>query len=157
MPVSLIEPGIDFLYSIMNHPITLIGGWHSSLERKALRMHTPEMSSNIIYFPAQGIDHFKIPAYLQADYEKQKLLVVSLWKSEKGTDRYKSKLRNDYLLKSLNRFLFIYINPTGQLARIYQQVIDQQKQIYIFDHFSNKQWITGSTIPVSKYNAEVLL
>lgn len=157
MPISIIAPAIEFLQSVMHHPITFISGWHSSIERKALRMRTLEMPSNIIYFLAQGIDHFKIPAYLQADYENQKLLVVSLWKTEKGTDRYKAKIRNDYLLKSFNQFLFLYISPNGKLVKLYQQAIDQQKDVFIFDHFSNSQWITKDVIPVSKYNSEVLL
>jgi len=157
VPISLIASGIEFLQSVMQLPLTFISGWHSSLERKALRMHTPEMPSNIIYFPAQGIDHFKIPAYLQADYENEKLLIVSLWKSEKGTDRHTAKKRNDYLLKNYDRFLFLYISPKGQLAGLYQQAIDQHKDVFIFDHFTNNEWITENVVPVSKYNSKVLL
>jgi len=141
----------------MKIPITLISGWQSSIERKALRMHTAEMPSNIIYFLARGIDHFKIPDYLQEDYAKQKLAVVSLWKSEKTIDRYKAKMRNNYLLKNMSRFLFLYINITGQLAQLFKEAINQQKKVFIFDHFSNSQWITKNVIPVSKYNSEVLL
>jgi len=103
MPISIIAPAIQFLQSVMQHPITFISGWHSSIERKALRMRTLEMPSNIIYFLAQGIDHFKIPAYLQADYENQKLLVVSLWKTEKGTDRYKANIPNKLNRNKKNR------------------------------------------------------
>jgi len=157
MPISIIVPAIEFLQSVMQHPITFISGWHSSIERKALRMRTLGMPSNIIYFLAQGIDHFKIPAYLQADYENHKLLVVSLWKTEKGTDRYRAKIRNEFLLNNCGKFLFLYISPKGKLVNLYQQAIDQQKDIFIFDHFSNSQWITKDVVPVSKYNSEALL
>ncbi len=157
LPVTVLSPGIEFFQNILNLNLTLISGWHSSLERKALRMHKPEMLSNIIYFIAQGIDHFKIPSYLQDDFDKAKLMVFSLWKTAKGINRTRSKQRNDYLLQNFRRFLFLYINPDGNLAKLYKQVSTPQNDVFIFDHFTNHQWITEEVIPVSKYNAEVLL
>ena len=152
--LSIYYPAFDFLKYIMSQPITIASGWHSPLEKKALKSRESNSQSNIIFYIAKGIDHFKIDNKLSSDYEAGKILIISKWKRGKRIDQNKANERNQLMIERLNKFLFLSINKNGNLESIYKSCLSRNKQVYLLDHPSNSIWMNDKTATVSQYNIE---
>lgn len=140
IPLSIYYPLLDFLKILFDQTITLAGGWHSTIEKKAIVLRQPLSSSNIIYYLAKGIHHFQVPDNLQADLNTGKLLIVSQWEDDKRIDKRKTQMRNSLMLQTYQRFLFLSIVQGGVLEKLYHKCLEKDKNIYLFNHFSNASW-----------------
>ena len=156
-PLSLYYPAFDFLKCVMNLPVTLAGGWHSPLEKKALKSRKLNSQSNIIFYLAKGIDNFAVPKELLIDFKDGKVLIVSKWKGSKRIDQKKADERNKLMVETLNKFLFLSINETGNLESIYKSCLALNKQVYLLNHPSNSIWMNDNTINVSQGNLKGII
>jgi len=53
---------------MMAHPLTITGGWHSKLEKQALKSRSQNAPSRLIFFLAKGIDEFTLPQHFDSDF-----------------------------------------------------------------------------------------
>ncbi len=148
---------LDFINEIMGLPIAVAGGWQSTLEKQALKSRTTKMPSGIVYFLAKGINCFTVPKYLKYDFDKNNLLVLSNWKDAKRIDKKKVEKRDLIIVQTVQRFLFININEGGNLNRLLNNCLQQNKQVYILDHFTNAKWFNNNIQPISVNNLGSLI
>ena len=156
IPLSLYNPVLDFLNLIMQQQLTLAGGWHSRIEKRALQQRGVKAKSNIIFCLAKGIDYFRLTENLESDFKNGKILILSHWQDEKRIDQHKSDLRNKYMLETFNKFLFLSIKNTGNLEKLFYDCMSKNKQVFLFDHFSNIPWSENGAELVSAGNWSML-
>lgn len=152
IPLSIYQPAIEFTQLMMSQPITLAGGWQSTLEKEALKLRKQGAPSNIIYFLAKGIQSFKVPQSLRSDLDKGKVLIVSLWMHKERINKQKVKDRDNLILDKLERFLFLHIGEGGNLEELFYRCLSSEKEVYLFDHAANHSWFNQEVVPVSKEN-----
>ena len=140
IPLSIYQPALELVQALMTRPLTLAGGWQSTIEKQALRAREPGRSSNIIYFLAKGTQNFKLPAQLRADLDEGKILLVSPFIEGKRIDKRKVAIRDDLILSLINRYLFLNIDEGGILDRLFDRCLDLKKEVFLLDHFSNHGW-----------------
>lgn len=157
IPLSIYYPTFDFLKCLLNQSVTIAGGWHSPLEKKALKSRESISQSNIIYYLAKGIDHFTVPVKLSIDFDKGKVLIISKWKESKRIDQKKADERNKLMVDTFNKFLFLSINENGNLELLYKSCMSQNKKVYLLDHTSNSKWINDKTVRVSQNNLKGII
>lgn len=152
IPLSLYYPTFAFLKCLLNQSVTIAGGWHSPLEKKALKSRESTSQSNIIYYLAKGINHFTVPVKLSIDFDKGKVLIISKWKESKRIDQKKADERNKLMVDTFNRFLFLSINKNGNLESLFKSCLSLNKRVYLLDHLSNSIWMNDKTVNVSQHN-----
>jgi hypothetical protein len=157
LPLSIYNPALDFLKALMNETVTLAGGWHSPLEKRALEAREPASDSNIVFCLAKGMENFSLPETLQNDFRENKVLIVSKWKNSRRIDISKVKQRNRMMLETFHRFLFLSIDDRGNLAELCQKCLESGKVVYIFDHHTNARWKQKVIIPISIRNMRNLV
>ncbi len=156
IPLSIYYPAFDLLKLLMNQPVTIGSGWHSPLEKRALKSRDAEAKSSLIFFLAKGINHFKVDETIKDDIENGKILIVSLWDKAKRIDQNKADQRNRYMLDTLDKFLFLSINTGGNLEKIYKEILGMGKNVYILDHPTNAEWINNGAMAISHHNIKEL-
>ena len=149
IPLSIYQPALELVQTLMTRPLTLAGGWHSTLEKTALKARTPGTPSNIIFFLAKGVQDFKIPLYLREDLDAGKVLLVSPLMEGKRIDKKKVVKRDDLILSLVNRYLFLNIDEGGNLDKLFDRCLSLKKEIFLLDHFSNHGWAIDNVELVS--------
>jgi len=157
IPLSVYQPALELVQSLMAQQITLAGGWQSTLEKEALKLRKQGAPSNIIYFLAKGIQSFKVPQSLRSDLDKGKVLIVSLWMHKERIDKQKVKDRDNLILDKLERFLFLHIGEGGNLEELFYRCLSSGKEVYLFDNAANHAWFNQEVTPVSGQDIEQLL
>ena len=157
IPLSVYPPALELVQSLMSQPLTLAGGWQSSVEKEALRTREPASESNIIYFLAKGIQNFKISKSLRLDLDRGKVLIATLWMHKERIDNQKVKKRDELILSKLDRFLFLNISERGNLEELFYRCLSLDKEIFILDHFSNHKWFNPEVTPISEQDISALL
>ncbi len=156
IPLSVYYPALDLFQEIFRKQIVLAGGWQSAMEKQILKKRLPGDDSKVIFFLAKGIDHFKLPQELEKDFKENKVLIISLWKKIKRPDRNKIRLRNDLILRKINKYFFLYIDRGGNLNELFHWALLKEKDVFVFDHASNKYWIRDKVKVLSEKNLEIL-
>ena len=156
IPLSIYYTAFDFLKLLMNQSVTIGSGWHSPLEKKALKSRGVEAKSSIIFFLAKGINNFNVDESVKKGLENDKILIISLWDEAKRIDQNKADQRNRYMLERLDRLLFLSINSGGNLEKIYKDSLSMGKNVYILDHPTNAEWINNGAMAISHHNIKEL-
>jgi len=154
---SVHQASLDLVQSLMSLPLTLAGGWQSTVEKDALKVRGSGSHSNIIYFLAKGIQNFKLPKSLRIDLDMGKVLIVSLWMQKERVDSQKVEKRDELMLYKLERFLFLNISKGGKLEELFYHCLDREKEVLLLDHPENQQWVNPKVILLSGKNATTLL
>lgn len=140
IPLSVYDPALELVERLVTEPLTLAGGWHSRLEKEALKLREPGSASNIIYFLAKGIQNFKLPHFLRSDLDRGKVLIISPWMRGQRVDRPKVDRRNTLILEKIHRFLFLSLKEGGNLEELFYRCLSQEREVWIFDHPENRRW-----------------
>jgi len=154
IPMNLFLPALELLKLYMEKDATIVSGWHSNVEKKLLESRTPNSSSNIIIFLAKGIENYQLPDYLLDDYYNDKILVASFWENVSRISKRNSEIRNKAIIEKSDKILFIYIEENGNLEKLFDLSIKQNKKVFMLDHSSNEKWFKKGASPLSIYNLE---
>lgn len=157
IPLSIYRPALELVQALMVRPVTLAGGWHSTVEMAALKARTPGAPSNIIFFLAKGIHDFKIPSQLRSDLDTGNVLLVSPFMEGKRIDKRKVARRDELILSLVHRYLFLNIEEGGNLDRLFDRCLGLKKEVFLLDHFSNHGWAVGDAALVSAESLDELL
>jgi len=147
---------IDFIKLLCELPLVFASGWQSNIEKRVLR---DLISCKIIYFLAKDIEHFKPSTLIQRMLDQNNAFVVSNIYDMSRATKESVKKRDKYILTILDKILILNMSELGHLEHFVIDALQQQKKVFVFDHFSNSNWIEKypSLIPISKNNLDDLL
>ena len=157
IPEIALQPILQFGDALLKLPLTFAGGWQSPVEKQLLKRRQPGSASKIIYFLAQGFRQFKTPAELSRDLESGNALVVSLWKEKQHINRNLVKKRNEFILRKIPRFLFLGLTKGGNLDQLFHWAQLKNKEVYLFNHPVNRDWMKAGITGITEKNLSHLL
>lgn len=159
IPLSIYHSANELFTKMLSLPIVLAGGWQSVMEKRILRSYKAQNSNvaQMIYFLAKGIRVFTLPAYLEKPYNEGNLLVISPYLEGKHISLKRVQVRDGLILRLIDRYLFLYINPGGYLETVYKSCLKEKKIVYLPKHHLNAEYLRDNVKPIEGTNVEDLI
>jgi hypothetical protein len=156
IPLNIIIPAEKLLLSLTELPYVFISGWHSPFEKRILKKLI-EKDKEIIFFTSKGIKNQPIYNYLEKSFVKGKILLVSSYLQKNKITFYNSLKRNSFISDIVNENIFLYINEGGNLEKLFNKLLSQNKTPLVFDHSANSIFLKkGKPIGLKNFK-EILL
>ena len=156
IPLSIIIPTENLLFSLAELPYVLISGWHSPFERRILKKLLYD-GKEVIFFTPKGIKNQSIYSYLKKPLSNGKLLIISLFLDKHKITLKNSIKRNEMITKMAEHNFFIFINKEGNLDKLFSKLLLKQNQPLIFNHLTNSYFLDkGKAIDLDNFR-EILL
>ena len=156
IPLNIIVPAEKFLLSLCELPYVFIGGWHSPFERRILKKILAQ-DGEAIFFTSKGIKNQTQYKYLQKAIAEERLLIISLLKEKAKVTLHNSIVRNETIGDIAEHNLFIFINRNGNLEKLFNNLLNQNKTPLIFNHAANSAFLKkGKPIDMENFK-EILL
>jgi len=144
------------LLSLTELPYVFISGWHSPFEKRILKKLI-EKDKEIIFFTPKGLKNQRIYNYLKKHLDKGKLLILSFCLQKNKITFYNSLRRNSMISDIVNENIFLYINEDGNLEKLFNKLLRQNKTPLVLDHSANSIFLKkGKPINLKNFK-EILL
>lgn len=137
--------------------VAFISGWHSPLEKEALRVLSGN-SAQIIFCVAKSLERFTPPVEIENRLmQGQALLLTHCSPKAKRISR-EASLRCNQLVVALARALLILSAPQGSASlELAKASLDNGKPVLTIDHPMNKELLILGALPVTAENIETAL
>lgn len=156
IPLSIYHTANETFTEILGLPIVIGGGWQSTMENRVLKNYNSESQAKIICFLAKGINNFKIPLHLSHIMDSGRLLIVSPFINKPHIDKKLVAVRDNLIFNLVDRFLFLYIKPNGQLESLFRRCLSDSKEVYLLEHKANIEYFVDRVKPFSSKNLKGL-
>ena len=128
-PGDLILRAYDFAKKLRDDGVTVIGGFHSPVEKECLRILL-RGTQPVIICPARSLTNMRIPREWQRAIEKGRLLLVSPFAgSQKRATAELAQERNKFVAAVADRVCFIYTTPGGTLESLANELREAGKTV----------------------------
>lgn len=128
-PGDLILRAYDYAKKLRDDGMTVIGGFHSPVEKECLRILL-RGTQPIIICPARSLTNMRIACEWQRAVEKGRLLLVSPFAgTQKRATAELAQERNKFVATVADRVCFIYTTPGGTLESLANELRDAGKPI----------------------------
>jgi len=128
-PGDLILRAYDYAKKLRDDGVTVIGGFHSPVEKECLRILL-RGTQPIIICPARSLTNMRVPLEWQRAIEKGRLLLVSPFAgSQKRATAELAQERNKFVAAVADRVCFVYTTPGGTLESLANELREAGKPI----------------------------
>ena len=137
-PAGIVSESGQIMRKIIDAGVTVIGGFHSDVEKQCLAMFV-RGDQPVILSPARSLDKLRIrPEYKEA-LENGRLLFLSFFRSHRHrSDTEIAFKRNLYVAALADKILTIYASPSSKTEQLCRKLISWGKTIYTVDHEANQ-------------------
>lgn len=140
-PGSVIIQAYDWALAIQKANVPLAGGFHSPVERDALKIAL-RGEQNILVSPARGLEGMRIPVPCRKPLENERLLFISIFPATfKRPTAETAHERNRFVAALAAKVLVIHAEPGGKLASLCQEVLAWGKPLYTLENEHNRALI----------------
>ena len=131
-PGDLIVRAHDYAKNLCRQDLTIISGFHSSIEKECLTV-LARGTSPLVYCPARSIDRMRLVEPWHSMVEKGRGLVLSPFApgTHQMSAEYAAK-RNRFITSLADEVLIVYASPDGKLMNLAQEVVTQKKLLWTF-------------------------
>ena len=146
-PGDLVLKGFDAAKQIRDQGITVVSGFHSSMEKDIfdilLRANQP-----IIHCLAKAIETYRIPMNLRPRVESGQLTIIApdFSITEKRITKSTSERCNAFILDICDQVLIIHAQPGGNLERACSQYLPGQKKFYTLPSERNEHLLQQGVV-----------
>ena len=132
-PGSIILKTFDLMKELRDEGITVIGGFHSPMEKECLDILL-RGKQPIIICPARSIETMRIPKEWRQSLEDERLLVLSPFPTkEKRKSSGRAEFRNRLVAALADRMLVPYAAPGSKTEQLCRTIISWGKPLFTFD------------------------
>src|SRR4030067_3622025 len=136
-PGNIILRTYDLMRQIRDREITVIGGFHSPMERECLNILL-KGNQPVITCPARSIEGMRIRAEYKKPLKEGSLLFLSPFPEEEKRISSEKALRRNYFVAALAAFIFIpYAAPNSTTEQFCKELLTSNKPMYTFHVESN--------------------
>ena len=158
-PGDLILKSYDLARALRAHPITLIGGFQSPIEKEFLELllrqpanrpaHTASSSPSVIIFPARGLTRMRIPRPWRDPLAAGRLLLLSTFPdSLRRPTAASASRRNSCVAALAHRFLILHAAKGSKTEALCQQALAAAKPVYTLPSPHNAHLIALGAQPI---------
>ncbi len=111
---------------------TIIGGFHSPLEREVLEILL-KGKGRIIISPARSLETMRLPQDWLKAIKENRLLIISPFQSVPRVSRMTAAKRNQFVVQIADRIVFGYVSDGGKVEKLQQELVQINKVFEILD------------------------
>jgi predicted Rossmann fold nucleotide-binding protein DprA/Smf involved in DNA uptake len=148
-PGAMILHTYDVIQKLRNRAVSLIGGFHSPMERECLRS-VARGSAGVIWSLAKELGRFRVPGEFRDVFDAQRLLVLSPFAAHAPrTTRATATYRNTVAAALADEVFLPYAAPGSRTEAFCVNVLAWDKPVYTLDAPENRGIIERGALPVS--------
>jgi predicted Rossmann fold nucleotide-binding protein DprA/Smf involved in DNA uptake len=148
-PGSLILQTYDLAQELRQSKATVIGGFHSPIERECLTILLRSLSP-IVVCPARGIENMRMPSEYKKPLAEGRLLLLSPFPAKQRRVTTRMALYRNQLVAALaDQILVSYAEPGGKMEDLCRKVLDWDKQLLALENDANANLIAMGAKPVT--------
>jgi predicted Rossmann fold nucleotide-binding protein DprA/Smf involved in DNA uptake len=151
-PGSLILKVYDLSQSLKQAGVTVIGGFHSPIERECLRilLRGPQP---VIVCPARSLKGMRLQAEYKDPIKKGQLLLLSPFKESKNRNTVEAaNERNRFVAALADTILVAHASPNSKTERFCHEVLSWGKPLYTLESDANINLIRLGVKPIGLNN-----
>jgi predicted Rossmann fold nucleotide-binding protein DprA/Smf involved in DNA uptake len=155
-PGKLILQTYDLAQNLRQADITVIGGFHSPMERECLTilLHS---SNPIIICPARGIENMRLRAEYKQPLADGRLLILSPFVEKPSRPTVQTALYRNRVVAALAERIFVaYAKPSGKTEQFCQEILAWGKRLYTLESDLNANLITLGMKPLRPHDVDAL-
>ena len=147
----------DMTQRLREKGVTLIGGFHSPMEKECLRILL-RGKQPIIICPARSIERMRIPTELKEPLEEGRLLFLSPFpEKERRVTKKNAVYRNRFVAALSDKVFVPHASPGGKVETLCREMISWNKPLYTLDDPSNANLIEMGAAPIRPKDVEQLM
>jgi len=156
-PGEIILKSYDLARALRDNGITVIGGFHSPIEKDCLDLLI-KGTQPIILCPARGIENMLIKRVFRQPLDDGRILFLSPFEKKiKRQTAQTSKLRNQFVAMLANSVFVAYAEGGGKIEEICTEVLYLKKSLYTFQSVYNENFIKMGAQPINMDNVSELI
>ena len=153
-PAKLILQTHDLAYALAQAGVTVMGGFHSPVEKECLRILL-RGSQPVIICPARGLRKLRIPKEWKKPLDEGRLLFLSPFSDNRHrSDIQMSLYRNRFVAAIAERIFISYAAPRSKTEEFCREILGWNKPVYTFGHTSNDKLIALGARPLTPAEKE---
>jgi predicted Rossmann fold nucleotide-binding protein DprA/Smf involved in DNA uptake len=156
-PGHLVLKAHDLSQNLKQAGITVIGGFHSPIERECLTilLRGPQP---IVVCPARCIEGMRIRAEYKKPLEEGRLLFLSAFKESQRRNTVETAMERNRLAVAFADAVFVaHASPNSKMEKFCHEVVKFGKPLYTFESEANKCLINIGAKPLSESNLDLLI
>lgn len=131
----------DLSQSLRQVGVTVIGGFHSPIERECLTILFRD-SQAVIICPARSIKGMRIRAEYKKPLEQGRLLMLSPFKESGRRNTVETATERNRFVAALADVVFVaHASPNSKMEKFCHEVMKLGKPLYTFESEANKSLI----------------
>ena len=147
-PASLIVAIHDLVLSWAIAAKTVISGFHSPVEKEALRILL-RGKGEIIVCPARSITGMRIPVAWRSLLEDGRMLILSPFEAKyRRLTEELARRRNRFVAAMADEVLIVHASPGGKLESLAKEIAASDKPCYTFESEHNKNLLDLGFRPI---------
>ncbi|MBW1703084.1 MAG: DNA-processing protein DprA [Deltaproteobacteria bacterium] len=151
-PGDLILKTYDLAQIFRHAGVTVIGGFHSPMERECLSILL-RGTQPVIFCPAKNINGMLIKKEYKKPLEEGRLLFLSPFEENHRRISVKTSYYRNLFVATLSDVIFVaHAGPSSKTEAFFKEILSWQKPIYTFDSDYNKNLIEMGAQPVKPEN-----
>lgn len=151
-PGELILRSYDLARSLRDTGTSIIGGFHSPIEKDCLELLL-KGTQPIILCPARSIENMLVKKVFRQPLDEGRFLFLSPFEKKiKRQTGQTSQLRNQFVGMLANAIFVAYAQADGKLAEISNEILSWNKPLYTFESEYNKTLIKMGAQPIDMDN-----
>lgn len=151
-PGKLILQTYDFTQKLRKTSLTILGGFHSPMERECLNILL-RSTNPIINCPARGIEKMRVPSEYEKPLAEGRLLLLSPFTEKQRRTTVEMALYRNRLVAALADYIFIaYAEPRSKTEQFCRDVLAWQKPLYTLNNDANANLVALGGIPITPDN-----
>lgn len=140
-PAKLILQTHDLAHALAQAGVTVIGGFHSPVERECLRILL-RSSQPVIVCPARSLKKMRIRTEWRKPLEEGRLLFLSPFPDNRHrSDTQMALYRNRFVAALADSVLIIYATPSGKTEDFCREILTWQKPVYTLPSGANEKFL----------------
>ena len=156
-PGDIILRTYDLARSLRDAGISVIGGFHSPIEKDCLDLLI-KGTQPIILCPARSIENMLVRKIFRQPLDEGRLLFLSPFEKKiKRQTSQTSQLRNQFVAIMANAVFVAHAEGGGKIEEIFTEVLYLKKSLYTFESVYNQNLIKMGAQPINMDNVSKLI
>ena len=148
-PGKLILQTHDLAHALVQAGITVIGGFHSPVEKECLRILL-RGGQPVIICPARSLRKIRISKEWKKPLDEGRLLFLSPFPDNRHrSDIEMAVYRNRFVAALADRIFISYAEPSSKTENFCREILSWQKPVYTFRYAPNESLITLGARPLT--------